>query len=179
MTSLQRNALARVPLSEDAVQMLYETPFQGLALDAYRTLRAVLESHERLRAELSGACEIIADLECRLDDLLKILRAVVVTCPWGLDAGGSPAFWHAMRAAQDLIRRIDDIMSSMSENKDRLAQIMSSLARDIKSGCILLGGLPDDHELTTPLTDALSEVRRYALKLADLAEAVINRKMTR
>ena len=77
MTTLQRNALAHSELSRETIERLYETPFQCLALDAYKTLRVVLESHERLRNELQGAQEVIADLERQLDDAIREIGRMV------------------------------------------------------------------------------------------------------
>lgn len=59
MTPLDRNALARVPLTRAEVEAIYADypPLAGLKF--VRIIRRLCESHERLRMELAGAEEII------------------------------------------------------------------------------------------------------------------------
>jgi hypothetical protein len=59
MTTLERRALARVPLTKAEVEAIYADypPLAGLKF--VRVIRLLCESHERLRAELAGAEELI------------------------------------------------------------------------------------------------------------------------
>jgi len=59
VTPLQKNALARVPMAEEAVERIYQND-RGIHTEV---LKALCESHERLRAELQGAEVLLADAE--------------------------------------------------------------------------------------------------------------------
>ena len=69
MTTLQRRALARLPLPEAAVEAMYDR-----AEPTDLRLRDLAESHERLRAELAGAEVLLADREAEV----KRLRLEIV-----------------------------------------------------------------------------------------------------
>lgn len=71
MTLLQRNALASVPLTEATVQSFYDGSRSGTA---EQCLRALCESHERLRAELQGAELLLAENQ-KLGDVVKQVHA--------------------------------------------------------------------------------------------------------
>ncbi len=64
MNQLQRAALARLPLSVEVVERLYEAKIPNWVDTLYssRVIRDLCESHERLRAELDGSAVVIADL---------------------------------------------------------------------------------------------------------------------
>lgn len=55
MTALQQNALGRFPLSEKAIENIYEL------CRGTEHLKTICESHERLRAELAGAEALLAE----------------------------------------------------------------------------------------------------------------------
>lgn len=58
MTDLQRRSLRYVPLTKETVQSFYDGTHSGTEKEC---LRALCESHERLRAELEGAEILLAD----------------------------------------------------------------------------------------------------------------------
>lgn len=72
MTELQRRALARLPMSEAAVEAAYNRLYrpQDDPVPFLAGVRALCESHERLRAELVG-------LQVLHDDTLNEVRAVL------------------------------------------------------------------------------------------------------
>ncbi len=76
MTRLTRNALLRLPLSVETVESFYDGTRSGTAEEC---LRALCESHERLRAELDGTELMRADLEIKLAKVLTILATRPVT----------------------------------------------------------------------------------------------------
>lgn len=65
MTKLQSRALARTPLAEEYVHRLYDeyapTSAMGERLLIFKVIRDLCESHERLRAELQGAEEMLKE----------------------------------------------------------------------------------------------------------------------
>ncbi len=69
MTRLTRNALARLPLTKEAVESFYDGTRSGTAEEC---LHALCESHERLRAELQGAEAVWTDLEAKLAKALAM-----------------------------------------------------------------------------------------------------------
>jgi hypothetical protein len=69
MTGLKRNALLRLPLSENTVESFYDGSRSGTA---EQRLHALCESHERLRAELQGTELMMADLEAKLAKALAL-----------------------------------------------------------------------------------------------------------
>lgn len=64
MTKLQHAALAHLPLSRETVESFYDGSRAGTA---EKCLRALCESHERLRAELEGLDVMLREAEGRLD----------------------------------------------------------------------------------------------------------------
>ena len=60
MTNLEKRALARVPLSYETVESFWDGSRSGTA---EQCLKALCESHERLRAELEGSEILRADAE--------------------------------------------------------------------------------------------------------------------
>lgn len=62
MTPLTRRALARLALTTAEVERLYKLPVHPAA-DTHAAVKALCESHERLRAELDGAAAMLATLE--------------------------------------------------------------------------------------------------------------------
>lgn len=71
MTTLQSNALARCPLNESYVEELYKAARGDHVRVSMAVYRAMLESHERLRAENVGVEVLLADA----DKEIKRLRA--------------------------------------------------------------------------------------------------------
>jgi hypothetical protein len=63
MNKLRRNALARVALTDETVQSFYDGSHSGTEKQC---LRALCESHERLRTELQGAEILLAEMESKL-----------------------------------------------------------------------------------------------------------------
>ena len=70
MTILKQRALARLPLTEAEVEMIYSG---AICEDPSKDL---CESHERLRAELEGLDILLAESEAEIDRLRKQLSAV-------------------------------------------------------------------------------------------------------
>ena len=72
MTELQRRALARLPMSEAAVEAAYNRLYrpQDDPVPFLAGVRALCESHERLRAELVG-------LQVLHDEMRAEVRAVL------------------------------------------------------------------------------------------------------
>ena len=87
MTNLQRAALGRLPLTEATVASFYDGTHAG---SAAQCLKALCESHERLRAELEGMEVILADAEREVDRLKARLAAALA-----LTDTGSPAYLAA------------------------------------------------------------------------------------
>lgn len=75
MTNLQRNALARLPLTEAEVEACYHLKMHP-AVHTFAAVRNLCESHERLRAELEGATLLLEDAECAMADALRLLDMV-------------------------------------------------------------------------------------------------------
>jgi hypothetical protein len=73
MTPLQSRALGRLPLSEATVESFYDGTRSGTA---EQCLKALCESHERLRAELEGAevlyLDVTKDLNAAQADFLRL-----------------------------------------------------------------------------------------------------------
>ena len=63
MTTLEKRALARPPLSYETVESFWDGSRSGTA---EQCLKALCESHERLRAELEGSEILRADAEKEL-----------------------------------------------------------------------------------------------------------------
>lgn len=77
MTELHRKALARLALSEQAVQSLYDGTYSDAA---GRRLRDLCESHERLRAELKGAELLLAENERPCRSAVECATAIANYC---------------------------------------------------------------------------------------------------
>jgi len=76
-----------VPLSEETVASFYDGSYSGTALQC---LKALCESHERLRTELEGMEVILGDAEREVDRLKARLAAALA-----LTDTGNPAFLDA------------------------------------------------------------------------------------
>lgn len=65
MTELERRALARLPMTPEEVGRIYAeykpTSEAGWRLLIFRVVRDLCESHERLRAELEGAEQLLRE----------------------------------------------------------------------------------------------------------------------
>jgi hypothetical protein len=68
-----RNALGRLPFTKETVESFYDGTHSGTVLEC---LRALCESHERLRAELQGAELIRAQLEAKLTNALDLVEKI-------------------------------------------------------------------------------------------------------
>lgn len=80
MTDLRRKALAYLPMSPDAVEMMYIAAAHAEHPLVKIDIKRMCESHERLRAELEGAEVLIDDGERRFATLTAQLNTA-------LDAG--------------------------------------------------------------------------------------------
>lgn len=64
MDELTRRALARVPMTESAIRDIYgDTNGHFYTESAGEVVRALCESHERLRYELEGAEKLLREAE--------------------------------------------------------------------------------------------------------------------
>lgn len=80
MTELRRRALARLAIPEGECQKIYDT-FRRERLPNHNTLCYILESHERLRAELQGAETLLADERAEVRAVLAQLDELAAS--WG------------------------------------------------------------------------------------------------
>lgn len=60
-------------------------------------------TREESVAALRGLANALEREWATVDHMVETLRGLVENCPWRYDAGGTPAFWHHMRAAQRLV----------------------------------------------------------------------------
>lgn len=93
MSKLQQRALGRVALSKETVESFYDGSRSGTA---EQCLKALCESHERLRAELEGADLLLDEVDpeiLRLQERIRLALALTDT--------GSPEFMEAFNPRPD------------------------------------------------------------------------------
>ena len=100
MTELQRRALARVALSEAEIETAYQeykpTDSGKHRLRFQHIIRALCESHERLRAELQGAETLLEEERAEVRSVLDLMDNLASV--WG-DEG-------VFRRCRDRLRKL-------------------------------------------------------------------------
>ena len=97
MTTLQSNALGRLPLLVEEVERIYGVVNPGRGIS--RSLRNVCESHERLRAEVVGLEIMNADAPNTEADAFKDKSdyaedGACTKCKWGGPGTGHTSGYH-------------------------------------------------------------------------------------
>jgi hypothetical protein len=105
VTNLQSRALARLPLDEATVERLYASYRMGpnnvgVPGVVLAHMRDVLESHERLRAELLGAETLIAETTAAVAAVMAQLDELVAE--WG----NTDPWYVGVRRCRDRLRKL-------------------------------------------------------------------------
>lgn len=101
MTELQRRALASLVLPADAVDRMYNRCTQGHG-HPDDTVRALCESHERLRAELTGLQVLYDEAQREVERLQELARPSAVAVRLAMEMNDIDSF-----ALTEIVNRLE------------------------------------------------------------------------
>ncbi len=118
MTTLEKNALRRLPLSKADLERLYED--EGPVL--WKVMKPIIESHERLRMELEGSAELhndsAKDLRQAADDAQRIRDGLLRIFARAPDWSGECTQANLADLLGMTVREVQDEINDLPEGGD-------------------------------------------------------------